>query len=327
MPAMPNGRRSWARWVKGGLAALIVGGVAWQFARLLREPALWRRDWHLAPGWLAVAVATYAIGLGFWGTFWLRLLDRVGHGVPAGPGLRAYYVSHLGKYVPGKAWAILTRVSMLAGRVRPGVAALTATYETLTTMAAGALLAAVAVPFLLAGQASAGWQALGLFAVAGVPILPGVFNGLIARVTKPFIEPGDPLPCVPALALPEGLAWAGVGWCWLGASAWAVLMALGVLPADAGAGFVLRCVAFNALSYVAGFLFLPAPGGVGVREWILQQLLEREFAAWHTEAVAAGLAALAVVVLRLVWSAADLLNAAAAYALPVAAEGAPCSPS
>src|SRR5207244_6475766 len=87
----------------------------------------------------------YVVGLGFWGAFWLRLLHRVGLRPSAGAAFRAYYVSHLGKYVPGKAWAILMRATLLPG-VRPGVAALTAAYETLTTMAAGALIAAAVIP-------------------------------------------------------------------------------------------------------------------------------------------------------------------------------------
>jgi uncharacterized membrane protein YbhN (UPF0104 family) len=76
-------------------------------------------------------------------------------------------------------------------------------------------------------------------------------------------------------------------------------------------------VAFNALSYVAGFLTLPAPGGLGVREVIFQQLLAAELRVTYPDGdVAAGMAALAVVVLRLVWTAADLLAAAVAYFLP-----------
>ena len=46
--------------------------------------------------------------------------------------------------MPGKAWALLIRTTLSTGAgVRPSAAALTATYETLTTMASGALLAAL----------------------------------------------------------------------------------------------------------------------------------------------------------------------------------------
>src|SRR5581483_8605050 len=225
MPAMRGGGRTWWRWLRTVLAVAIVVGVGWQFARLLARPELWDRPWTLHPAWLAVSVACYFAGLGCWGAFWLRLLHRVGRRPPVAAAFRAYYVSHLGTYVPGKAWAILLRATLLPG-VRPGVAALTAAYETLTTMAAGALIAAAVIPWLLVGQESLGVQALGLLALAGLPLLPGVFNAVIARIARPFVDPADPLPRVRWTALPEGLAITAVGWAWLGGSALALVQAI-----------------------------------------------------------------------------------------------------
>ncbi len=65
-------------------------------------------------------------------------------------GLRAYFVSQLGKYVPGKAWVILMRVGMLRhdAHAHPIPVAVTATYETLCSMAAGALLGVLLLPQL-----------------------------------------------------------------------------------------------------------------------------------------------------------------------------------
>jgi glycosyltransferase 2 family protein len=325
MPAMRRERRTWWRWLRVALAVAIVGGVGWQFARLLLQPELWERPWQLHPAWLAACVGCYLAGLACWGTFWLRLLHRVGLRPSLAGAYRAYYVSHLGKYVPGKAWAILMRATLLSG-VRPGIAALTAAYETLTTMAAGALIAAAVIPWLLVGQESLGAQAIGLLAVAGLPILPGVFNVIVGRATRPFVDPADPLPRITWTALPEGLVISGVGWAFLGLSALALVQAIIPDAPAATPGFAVRCLAFNALSYVAGFLALPAPGGLGVREAIFQQLLAAELRVTHSEAVAAGLAAMAVVVLRLVWTASDLL-AATTYFWPARRGGQECSPS
>src|SRR6516225_5405786 len=78
IPPMRGGRRMWWRWVRIALALAIIGGVGWQFTRLLAQPALWDRPWAVQPGWLAVSVACYLLGLACWGAFWLRLLHRVG---------------------------------------------------------------------------------------------------------------------------------------------------------------------------------------------------------------------------------------------------------
>jgi uncharacterized membrane protein YbhN (UPF0104 family) len=301
--------------VKALLAVLIVGGVGWQFAKLLREPVLWDRPWEFDAGWLAASAVLYVLGLGCWGGFWIRLLAHLGERPPVLPMLRAYYVSHLGKYVPGKAWAILLRVTLGgAAGVRPGVLALTATYETLTTMAAGALLAAALLPFVAVGSSGLGWHALGLLALAGVPILPGVFARLTRRVAKPFLDPdAPPLPTPRLPALVEGLALTAVGWCFLGVSLWALLRAVAPGVPAASPEVWLRCTADNALSYVAGFLALPAPGGLGVREAILQQMLTGELQA--TEGAAAW-AALAALLVRLLWTVTDVAMAAAVYWLP-----------
>src|SRR5436190_23531311 len=110
-PTMPTMRNAW-RWVKAVVAVAIIGGVGWQFARVLRQPELWERSWRLDPSWLTLSVATYLLGLGCWGTFWLRLLNHLNLHPPLTAVYRTYYISHLGKYVPGKAWTILLRATL-----------------------------------------------------------------------------------------------------------------------------------------------------------------------------------------------------------------------
>ncbi len=313
IPPMRGGRQTWWRWLRFALAVAIVAGVGGQFARLLAQPELWERPWQLRPAWFAACFACYLLGLCCWGAYWLRLLHRLGFRPPVGATYRAYYVGQLGKYVPGKAWAILMRATMLPG-VRPGAGAVTALYETLTTMATGALLAAAVIPWLLADQESLGAQAIALLALVGLPIFPSVFNTLVGRIARRFVDPSDPLPRIRWTALPEGILITGVGWLFLGASVLALLQTLIPEAPSPTFSFFLRCMAFNALGYVAGFLALPSPGGLGVREAVLQQLLAAELHATHPDGqVAAGLAALAVIVLRLVWTAADLAAAGLAH--------------
>src|SRR5260370_27913698 len=118
----------------------------------------------------------------------------------------------------------LRLASAQAAGVRTGVAAITAIYETMTAMAAGALVAAILIPLYKADQAAMGWKALGLLAVAGIPILPGVFNRLAARAAKPFLRPNSPpLPRLKIATLAGGIAQTAIGWLLLGGSLLAVL--------------------------------------------------------------------------------------------------------
>jgi uncharacterized membrane protein YbhN (UPF0104 family) len=299
-------RVKWAavwRGAKIALAVAIVGGVGWQFAKILRRPELWQQPLEVDPAWVAVAAALYALGFTCWGGYWWRLLRRTGEWLPPTLAARAYFVSQLGKYVPGKAVSVFMRVAYArAAGVRTGVAAITATYETLTTIAAGALIAAILVPFMEAESSTMGWKALGLLAITGIPILPGVFNRVAARLARPFVpKDAPPLPQLGFASLLGGLAQTSFGWLCLSASLQALLRGLGrdELP-------WLDCLAYVSLSYVAGFLTLPAPGGLGVREAILQQLLARQFAPRLGDVSAETFAVVVVLLLRLIWTVTEL---------------------
>ena len=190
-----------------------------------RSPAqiLWDHARGARPGDLALAMALYLSGMAFSGLFWIGLVRTAGGPLSIGAGLRDYYISHLGKYTPGMGLPTVMCMTMAAAAgVRPGTAALTAAYETLTTMAAGAFVAAVLIGWRAAGDPTMVWKALGLLLLAGLPILPGVFNPLVRRLSGRFTA-GQPLPRLPAVALPIGLAMTACGWVFLGASLFAVM--------------------------------------------------------------------------------------------------------
>ena len=297
--------------VKVVLAIVIVGAVAWHFAKILSGPELWARPLRLDPVSLALAMAAHGLALLCWATFWHRLLRVCGEKVAFRASAFAYFASQFGKYVPGKALAIVLRVAFArAARVRTGVAAMTAIYETLTSMAAGALVAAVLLPLVKADDVELGWKALGLLTLAGVPILPGVFHWLANRAAKPFVpKDAPPLPRLGIVILASGIVQTAIGWFFLGASLVAVLWSMRPHDIEISPSFWLTCTAYVAVSYVAGFIALPTPGGLGVREVLLKGLLARELAGRLGED-AAVTAVIAVLVLRLLWTVSEVLLAA-----------------
>jgi len=80
----------------------------------------------------------------------------------------------------------------------------------------------------------------------------------------------------------------------------------GTYPADLGA---------VALSYVAGFVILVAPGGLGIREFVLQETLTPRFVPALDSQTAAGLAVIVALLLRLSWTVAELVVALMLYFL------------
>src|SRR5262245_65794976 len=93
--------RRWWPAVKALVGLATVVAVGRRFAADLASPELWERP--LSPGWLVPAALLYLAALGLSAVFWGYLLLRLGQPAPAWDVTRAYYVSHLGKYMPGKA--------------------------------------------------------------------------------------------------------------------------------------------------------------------------------------------------------------------------------
>jgi hypothetical protein len=326
MPAMRTRRRVWGI-LKVVLAAAIVAGVGWHFFNILRRPQLWETPLAVRWHYLLPAALLYLAAHTCWGTFWVQLLRNQRQPVPWATGVRAYFLSQFGKYVPGKAWVIVIRVAMLervgASRL---LVALTATYETLTSMAAGALMGVALLPWAAEGETFVSGQTSLIAGVAALPIGLWLLNRLIVRIARQRRPPdAPPLRAVPVLLLFQGLMQACGAWLLLGLSLWLTVQAFTPEPTPLDLPTLLGCTATVALSYVVGFVVLVAPGGVGAREFVLQELLTRQLQPVLAGDAAAGLAVVVTLVLRLIWTAAELLLAAVLYPMRKAPAEAPAA--
>ena len=111
--------------------------------------------------WLAASGGLYLLGTLFSGIFWHRVLRALGQNVGFWTALRAYYIGHLGKYVPGKAMVVILRAGLIRGQgVDTSLAVVSVFFETLTMMSVGALLAAAIVAVWFRGQTLLFWAAL-----------------------------------------------------------------------------------------------------------------------------------------------------------------------
>jgi uncharacterized membrane protein YbhN (UPF0104 family) len=215
------------------------------------------------------------------GLFWHVVLRALGQRPRLAETLRAFYIGHLGKYVPGKAMVVVLRAGLVrSDRVDTTVAAVSVFTETLTMMAVGAFLASVILPILFPGQQSLILLGVGLMICAGVPTLPPIFRQLVyfLRVRKLNPKIGELLKGLTFRVMAVG--WVGnlFGWSLLGLSLWATLCAMpGFGPEQIDPiRFLPLVTATVCLAVVAGFLAL-IPGGVMVREYILMTLLAPTF--------------------------------------------------
>jgi len=281
------------RWLAWSLRIAVLVVVCWFAGKtvLIALERLSQYTWHVQPAWLLAAGIVYVVGLIPMAWFWKCALAALGQSAPWGAVLRAYFIGHLGKYVPGKAMAVILRVAAVR-RWAPSMrfAILSTMMETLTMMAVGAFLAAALSAFLLRTKPQ--WAAIALVtAIAvGVPTLPPVVRWFARlRVTTEGVAPN--LAGINFRLLVKGWSAALICWSLLGISLWSTLRAIGVdelSPINDSP----RLIAAVALAVVAGFVSM-LPGGLGVRDLALVQILS----ASCTPADAF----VAAVLLRLVW--------------------------
>ena len=285
------------------------------------------RDHSLAirfePGWLIGSGLLYLAGLSAYGRFYERVLRASSTPVLVFPALRAYLVSHLGKYVPGKAMVVVIRTGMMVPYGAAHQRRRSRRFmRPLVMMAAGGLIAAAG--FVVTpgshqvGLTIAGWGhvELPLYIVAAVSglgigwtflflVLPNVFGRLAGLVSLPIPGVGpEAMPRLTGPLLAAGLLWSSGGWVLLGMSQLAVVRAFDPtrMGLSAAVNLAPTMIASVALATVAGFLVAVLPGGLGVREGVLMALL--------APAIGADQALIASLLLRLVWVAAELVAAA-----------------
>jgi glycosyltransferase 2 family protein len=320
---------AWPRWrrltitaVKCAVALVVLWAVGRHVLRTWDDLQAQRKSLHFEPAWLVGSGILYLVGLSAYARFYERILSSSATPIPFLPAWRAYVVSHLGKYVPGKAMVVVVRTGLVVPYGGGTATAAIATfYETLVMMAAGGLIAA-------AGFAPAGGSHLVEFAVptwgqvrlpvyqiasmAGLVlglgflflVVPPIFGRLANLLSVPIRGlADDALPRLTGRLLGQGMLWSLAGWILLGLSQLAVVRAFD--PAGAASlialGLAPVVIASVALATVAGFVVAVLPGGLGVREGVLMSAL--------APALGSDRAVVAALVLRLVWVIAELIAA------------------
>ncbi|HET7520038.1 MAG TPA: lysylphosphatidylglycerol synthase domain-containing protein, partial [Candidatus Limnocylindria bacterium] len=263
------------RWLKlaGWALALVVAVFA--VRTLLRE---WHAlvaqtvTWHVRPLYLLGAVLLVLVNYAILIQAWRVMLAGWQQSLPFLDSVRIWLVSGLGKYVPGKVWAV---AGMAVMAQRSGVAAWAATASAvvLQALSVGTGAAIVGLAGSARLQTEAPWARVALVSLmvasaVGLALLlwPPVTRRLLqlVRVTAPPERSPGPR------AIAIGLAANLVAWISYGTSLW--LMAHGLL--DVPALSLRVAIGAFAASYVAGLLALFAPGGIGVRELVFLLMLD-----------------------------------------------------
>lgn len=252
---------------------------------------------------LAAATLLLLASYGFSSLIWGGVVKGLG-----GPRLAPrdavgiFMIANMGRYVPGKVWSIAGMAALARGKGVPVAVSATSAVimQGMGLLAAGAIgLGAFAggpAPLSPWGLAGAGVAASLLLLVLAVPPL---FHAAVALWFR-IVRTRPPANLTAALVLRWLLQVAGA-WVAMGASFWILAASLGMelSPVHAGSAF--------AAAYVAGYLMLFAPAGVGVREGFLVAIL--------APALGSGPATVLAIAARLWMTAAEVIPAAILWAL------------
>jgi hypothetical protein len=249
--------------------------------------------------------------------YWRKLISNLGITLPWPQVFRSYYCGHLGKYLPGKAAAIVIRTALIreAG-VPAAAAALTVTVESLTYMWAGTLLVILFFPSLaphlpasIAAEAADPLRRAALLilvlggGVAGLAVLVRSYDRLMRMVRGAAADSSPSRPAAPVRTSLAGVAVFLAAWWIQGLTLGLTIQAVSPEPVSWGDWPFWTAAA--AVALVGGFFAVFTPGGLGVREGLLMELLSRHLGPHE--------AVLVAVLMRGVALAGEILIAGALY--------------
>ncbi len=260
-PAAPRVPR-WRSILRNALLLVMlvfaVGAIARNWAKLgsaLSDLSPWTVAASFVPAILAILAGLMV---------WRAVLADLGAPMSVPAAARVFFLSQLGKYLPGAIWSIASQMELTRELNVPRR----------TSLAGGVL--AIAVSTTVGLQVAAVTLVLGApdiarrfwWALVAIPALlamlhPAVLGRLMNIALKVLRRP--PLPRPPTLrGLLTAAGWQLVGWAMLGLHAWLLIVSVGGTPGRS----IPVAIGGYALGYSLGLLAL-LPSGLGVRDTAL----------------------------------------------------------
>lgn len=219
---------------------------------------------------LGAGAVVLAGGLALAGTVlisevWLVLLRGLGVTAPRPEAARVFFVSQLGKYVPGSVWPVVAQMQFGRRWQAPRRTMLTANALMLALLTAtGLATGAALLPWSAAGGLGQYWWTLLLLPPLLVLLhprtIPALLDWLFQRLGR---EPLHVRASTRSMLVATALGFAV--WLVMGLHVLTLVSALG----PSGLVLAASAVGGMGLAWAAGLIFIPAPAGAGVRDAVL----------------------------------------------------------
>jgi len=238
---------------------------------------------YLAGSFIVAAMGMLTIALG-----WHRCLVALGGRVPIKEALHQYFIGELGKYVPGGVWSVVARGELARNAGLSRVSSYGATLVSIAIAYLAAIVTAGATVVLDGAVIDSSWMVLAVLVPISLlalhPRAIGMGLNIISKIGRRPAEL-DPPSWGTAMRL---MLFHVPAWVAIGTATWLVALSLD------GTGPTFTNILFAAvISWIAGLLAVPVPGGIGVREAV--------FVALATSLSSAGVAAAIAITSRLLF--------------------------
>jgi uncharacterized membrane protein YbhN (UPF0104 family) len=296
-------RRGLLSRVAGIAIVLLIFGIMLRTLYLAWEEIV-SYDWNLNYLALIIAFSLMLSSSAFYAYLWKLILDRLGTPLSYRKSYRIFFLSQLGRYFPGKVWSILGLVYLSQKEgVSKVISGASVTLQLLLQVVSGIMVFAITLPFWGSVDSVTDLHVLFLFFPAGLILLhPALVSrglNLALRVTG---QAQMELSWRYSYLLGQLGLW-GVFWLVNGV---AYYFLIGSIYASSIPQVPVLAGIF-AIAWVAGFVSLVTPAGLGVMEGTLALLLSFYFPA-HVATIIA-------LWTRLARTASDLVSAIIAWRL------------
>ncbi len=257
-------------WLRHALQVLLLGFVGWYIAQHWTEYAEVVHTAH--PDWSTIAQSCVLVLISYLVLIvtWQQTVVAWGERLAFADAARIWFISNLGKYVPGKVWAIaaMGTLAQEAG-ISPVAAIGSSLVVQLVNLATGFGVFAVAGAHVmqLPGGTSVALALLGAVLLLAPWLVPAGVR-LVNRVSpRQFAVPHLPARAIWWAGAGTALAWTlyGVAFQWFASG----------ISGGATSGTTGDWVAIFIGPYLLGFLAIFSPGGLGVRELAMAEALQR----------------------------------------------------
>ncbi|WP_282825233.1 lysylphosphatidylglycerol synthase domain-containing protein [Gulosibacter sediminis] len=217
---------------------------------------------------LAVVLSIVYVSLTFGA--WRRLMLAQHDRLKSRDAARVFFVSQLGKYLPGGIWNIVAAAELGKDHEISRLHSVVVMVQsTLISIASGLCLGAIGIAVGPPELRAQTWWVLLALPFALVALTPAVINRITAVVLR---RVGREQLRVSATWQSVGVAsaWSVGAWVVAGLQVWILSLGLGLSSDLSTLGL---CVLAYALAWTVGFLVIVAPAGIGIREGVLGLLL------------------------------------------------------